>query len=123
MVCFDINIEVITILSVIQDKSFCSIARTICYTKSISTCDQRSPKMDISLHPKHEEFINQQIQLGEYATVDEAVGAAVHLLQLNDLRQKVQIGTAQIAAGQVTDGDRVFANIQTTLNKSQALDM
>ena len=42
--------------------------------------------MDISLHPKHEEFINQQIQLGEYATVDEAIGAAIHLLQFNDLR-------------------------------------
>ena len=79
--------------------------------------------MDISLHPKHEEFITQQIQLGKYATVDEVINAAVHLLQLNDLRQKVQIGTAQIAAGQVTDGDRVFANIQTTLDRSQVLDM
>ena len=79
--------------------------------------------MNISLHPQHEEFINQQIQLGEYATVDEAIDAAIHLLQFNDLRQKIQLGTAQIAAGQVTDGDRVFADIQATLGKSQMLDM
>ena len=77
----------------------------------------------VSIHPKHEEFINQQIQLGEYATVDEAIGAAIHLLQFNDLRQKIQLGTAQIAAGQVTDGETVFTNIQATLGKSQMLDM
>ncbi|ULP71864.1 hypothetical protein [Nodularia sphaerocarpa] len=37
--------------------------------------------------------------------------------RLEDLRQKIAIGTEQIAKGQVTDGEVVFARFQEKIRK------
>ncbi|MEG3880997.1 type II toxin-antitoxin system ParD family antitoxin [Microcoleus sp. herbarium7] len=67
--------------------------------------------MNILLHPKHEEFVSQQIRLGNYATTDEIIRAAIDLLQFS-----VRVKSGELA------GDRVFTtNSQSTLGKSQML--
>jgi antitoxin ParD1/3/4 len=82
-------------------------------------------QMNISLHPKHEEFVNQQIQLGRYTTAEELVYVAIGLLQqredLDIVRQEIQAGAAQIAARRVIDGDRALDRVQMILSKSQML--
>lgn len=77
--------------------------------------------MNISLKPEHEEFIQAQIKAGNYNSVDEVVNEALSLLaererRLVELRQKVSRGTEQIAMGQVTDGETVFAQLQAKIN-------
>jgi antitoxin ParD1/3/4 len=37
--------------------------------------------------------------------------------RLEELRQKIGVGNEQIARGQVTDGEIVFAHIQEKINK------
>lgn len=67
--------------------------------------------MNISLHPKYEEFISQQIHLGNYTTADEVIRAAIDLLQFS----------VRVKSGEFV-GDRVFTtNSQSTLGKSQML--
>lgn len=78
--------------------------------------------MNISLKPEHEQFIKSQIQAGRYANAEEVMNEAFKLLQvreqrLEELRQKIGVGDEQIARGQVTDGEIVFAQIQEKINK------
>ncbi|WP_334882595.1 type II toxin-antitoxin system ParD family antitoxin [Nostoc sp.] len=78
--------------------------------------------MNISLKPEHEQFIQSQIQTGRYANAEELMNEALKLLQareqrLEELRQKIVIGKEQIARGEVTDGEIVFAQLQEKINK------
>ncbi|MEH2055474.1 MAG: type II toxin-antitoxin system ParD family antitoxin [Nostoc sp.] len=78
--------------------------------------------MNISLKPEHEQFIQSQIQTGRYANVEELMNEALKLLQareqrLEELRGKIVIGKEQIARGEVTDGEIVFAQLQEKINK------
>ena len=73
--------------------------------------------MNIQLKPELEQFIQVQIATGKFATVDDAINQAVKLLEereqrLEELRHKLASGTEQIARGQVTDGEIVFAKLQ-----------
>jgi antitoxin ParD1/3/4 len=72
--------------------------------------------MDIQLKPELEQFIQVQIAIGKFANVDDAINQAVKLLEreqrLEELRRKLVSGTEQIARGQVTDGEIVFAKLQ-----------
>lgn len=73
--------------------------------------------MNIALKPEYEEFIRSQIQSGKYGSAEELIGEAIALLRerkqrIKELRQKIAVGTAQIAKGQVTDGELVFAKLQ-----------
>lgn len=77
--------------------------------------------MNISLKPEYEQFIRSQIEAGYYASADEVIDEAFQLLlererRLTELRQKVAIATEQIANGQVTDGEVVFAKLQAKIN-------
>lgn len=68
------------------------------------------------------QFIKSQIQAGRYANAEEVINEAFKLLQvreqrLEELRQKIGVGNEQIARGQVTDGEIVFAQIQEKINK------
>ncbi len=52
---------------------------------------------------------------------DEVISEAFRLLEerehrLEELRQKIAVGTEQIARGQVTDGEIVFSRIQEKIN-------
>jgi len=80
--------------------------------------------MNILLKPEYEEFIRAQIQSGKYGSVEELIGEAILLLKQREqrieyLRQKIKVGTAQIAEGQVTDGELVFARLQENIDKMQ----
>ncbi|XGV95513.1 MAG: type II toxin-antitoxin system ParD family antitoxin [Leptolyngbya sp. BL-A-14] len=78
--------------------------------------------MNISLKPEYEQFIQSQIDTGNYTSADEIINEAFKLLlererKLAELRQKVALGTEQIAKGQVTDGEAVFARMQAKINR------
>lgn len=77
--------------------------------------------MNIALKPEYEEFIRSQIQSGKYGSAEELIGEAIALLRerkqrIEELRQKIAVGTAQIAKGQVTDGELVFAKLQEKID-------
>ena len=78
--------------------------------------------MNISLKPEYAQFIRSQIETGNYTSVDEVIDQAFQLLlererRLAELRQKVAVATEQIANGQVTDGDAVFAKLQAKISR------
>lgn len=78
--------------------------------------------MDITLKPEQAEFLRSQLASGRYRTSDEVIDEALKLLEqreqrLEELRQKVAIGTEQIQNGQVTDGETVFANLQEKIRR------
>ena len=78
--------------------------------------------MNIVLKPEYEEFIRSQVQSGKYGSVEELIGEAIALLRerkqrIDELRQKIAVGTTQIAKGQVTDGELVFARLQEKIDR------
>jgi antitoxin ParD1/3/4 len=73
--------------------------------------------MYIQIKPELEQFIQAQLASGRFTSADDVINEAFKLLQereqrLEELRQKIAVGTEQIAAGQVTDGEVVFARLQ-----------
>ena len=77
--------------------------------------------MNIVLKPEYEEFIRSQIQSGKYGSAEEIIGEAIALLRerkqrIEELRQKIAVGNAQIAQGQVTDGELVFTRLQEKID-------
>ena len=78
--------------------------------------------MNISLKPEHERFIQSQIEAGQYKSPDDVINEAFKVLaerenRLKELRQKIAIGTEQIARGQVTDGEVVFERLQAKIDR------
>jgi antitoxin ParD1/3/4 len=78
--------------------------------------------MNITIKPEHEQFIQSQIAAGKYSNVQELIDIAIELLadrehKLEELRQRIAIGTEQISRGQVTDGEIVFARLQEKINR------
>ncbi len=78
--------------------------------------------MNITLKPELEQFVQAQLAAGTYSTIDELVSEALSLLikreqQLNELRQKIAVGTEQIRNGQVADGEVVFSRLQAKLDR------
>ena len=78
--------------------------------------------MDITLKPEVEQFIQAQIASGRFASAEDVINEAFQLLQererrIEELRQKIAVGTEQIAKGQVTDGEVVFARLQEKIRK------
>ncbi|MEH2209789.1 type II toxin-antitoxin system ParD family antitoxin [Nostoc sp.] len=73
--------------------------------------------MYIQIKPELEKFIQAQLASGRFTNADDVINEAFKLLQereqrLEELRQKIAVGTEQIAKGQVTDGEVVFAKLQ-----------
>jgi len=73
--------------------------------------------MNVNLKPEYEQFIKAQIASGQFTSVDEVINEAVKWLELRfhrleKLQRKIALGTEQIANGQVTDGELVFARLQ-----------
>ncbi len=78
--------------------------------------------MYIQLKPEHEQFIQAQMASGRYENADDVINEAFKLLEereirLSELRQKIAIGTEQIAQGRVTDGEVVFSRLQEKMRK------
>jgi antitoxin ParD1/3/4 len=78
--------------------------------------------MYIQLKPEQEQFIQAQMANGRYENADDVINEAFKLLEererrLEQLRQKIAVGTEQIAQGRVTDGEVVFARLQEKIRK------
>jgi antitoxin ParD1/3/4 len=78
--------------------------------------------MNITLTPEQEQYVRSQLEGGKYNSVEQLISKALQLLEeqnraseqkrLEELRLKIASGTEQIARGQVTDGEVVFARLQ-----------
>ncbi len=78
--------------------------------------------MNIELKSEQEQFIRSQIDRGEYQTAEDVISEAFKLLaaratKTDELRQKIAIGTAEIANGQITDGELVFERLQAKIDR------
>jgi antitoxin ParD1/3/4 len=78
--------------------------------------------MNIQLKPEQEKFIQEKIASGEYSNVDDVISQAFKLLEarerkIKELKDKIAVGTEQIAKGQVTDGEIVFERLQEKINQ------
>ena len=83
--------------------------------------------MKVALEPEQEKFVKLQIHQGRYTTAEQVISSALKLLEegqrqrderrLEELRQKIAVGTEQIQRRQVTDGEVVFARLQDKIRK------
>ncbi|MTJ06927.1 MULTISPECIES: type II toxin-antitoxin system ParD family antitoxin [unclassified Anabaena] len=78
--------------------------------------------MNIQLNPETEELIQAYIATGRFENIEDAVNEAFNLLlgrerRLEELREKIAVGTEQIHNGQVTDGEVVFARLQAKIKQ------
>lgn len=89
--------------------------------------------MSITLKPEQERIVQAQIQLGKFATPDQAIDLALSLLEkwdeleqfesewFEETRLKLASASAQIERGEVLDGPTVIAALQTKLNQARAV--
>jgi antitoxin ParD1/3/4 len=78
--------------------------------------------MKITLTSEQEKYVQLQLEEGKYNSVEQLISEALQVLEernrileqkrLEELRLKITNGTEQIARGQVTDGEVVFARLQ-----------
>lgn len=82
--------------------------------------------MNISL--KQEQFIKDKVNSGKYATADEVITEALHLLDerdkryqqwLDDTRQKVAVGLAQLDKGEGIEMQTVITNLKNRINSAK----
>lgn len=78
--------------------------------------------MNIQLKSEQEKFVRSQIENGDYQTADEVITEAFKLLEIRarkiaELRELVAVGTADIANGQITDGELVFERLQAKIDR------
>ncbi|NJL10848.1 MAG: type II toxin-antitoxin system ParD family antitoxin [Calothrix sp. SM1_7_51] len=78
--------------------------------------------MYIQLKPEQEKFLQEQMASGRFINASDVINEAFKLLEererrLSELRQKIAVGTEQIAQGRVTDGEVVFARLQEKIRK------
>ena len=76
--------------------------------------------MEILLNPERQKFIQKQLETGKYRNHDEAINVALLLLEkfdreyaewLEETRQKVAIGLAQLERGESLDVEQVIDGI------------
>lgn len=91
--------------------------------------------MNLTLKPELEDFIQQEILACKYANPDEAIEAALNLLQSKtstdraqltlreplaaELRGQIDIAAAQLARGEGLDGESVLANLRAKLQAAR----
>ncbi len=78
--------------------------------------------MNIQLKPEQEKFIQEKIASGVYSNANDVISKAFELLEarekkLKELRDKIAIGTEQIANKQLTDGEIIFDKLQEKIKR------
>jgi antitoxin ParD1/3/4 len=77
----------------------------------------KRPTVNVALTPELEAFIDARVASGRYQSASEVVCAGLQLLKAEELerevtlaevRQKIEVGLAQIRRGEVFDGETVF---------------
>ena len=79
--------------------------------------------MNLSLKAELEEFVQQEINQGKYATPTEVIETALNLLATQnssdrwaiEIGEKIDVAVAQIDQGEGLDGDEVFASLRSKL--------
>ena len=79
--------------------------------------------MNLSLKAELEEFVQQEINQGKYATPTEVIEAALNLLVTQNssdqwaiqIGEKIDVAVDQIDQGEGLDGDEVFASLRSKL--------
>lgn len=84
--------------------------------------------MEIALTPEVEQYIQEKISSGQYASASEVLLASIKLLQdieqtyqgrYQALRDEVNIGIEAADRGEVVDADTVFAQLEERLNQKR----
>jgi antitoxin ParD1/3/4 len=81
--------------------------------------------MEIVLNPAQENFVVTKLQEGKYESVDALMAKAFQLLEENEqreqelatLRENIAAGAEQIHQGKVVEGERVFQQLQSKLDR------
>ncbi|MGK7923140.1 MAG: type II toxin-antitoxin system ParD family antitoxin [Trichodesmium sp.] len=77
--------------------------------------------MNIRLTPEQEKFIEVQVNSGKFATFEEAIDKALKLLEyqqwIEETREKIDAGVAELDRGEGLDGEVVIMDI---LNRFKA---
>lgn len=82
--------------------------------------------MNITLKPEQEQFIQSQIERGIFANAEEAIAAALSLLEeqsisyeqwLKETREKVEIGLAELERGEKFPLEAAFERLDQKLTK------
>jgi antitoxin ParD1/3/4 len=83
--------------------------------------------MNLTLKPELASFIQQEILAGKYSSPDEAIEAALNLLQsknsverlATELREKIDIAAAQLDRGEGLNGDDVIVSLRAKLQAAK----
>jgi antitoxin ParD1/3/4 len=82
--------------------------------------------MNITLKPEQEQFIQSQIKRGIFANAEEAIAAALRLLEeqsisyeqwLKETREKVEIGLAELERGEKFPLEVAFERLDQKVTK------
>jgi len=82
--------------------------------------------MNITLKPEQEQFIQSQIERGIFANAEEAIAAALNLLEeqstsyeqwLKETREKVEIGLEELERGEKFPLEVAFERLDQKLTK------
>ncbi len=78
--------------------------------------------MNIQLKPEQEKFIQEKIASGAYRNANDVITEAFKLLEareqkIKELQNQITVGTEQVLNGQLTDGETVFEQLQSKINK------
>jgi antitoxin ParD1/3/4 len=85
--------------------------------------------MAIVLKPEHEQFIQSQIDAGQFTNPEQVIDTAFRLLEqqsaeylqwVNDVREKVTIARDEVARGEVLDGETVVNDILERFRQARA---
>jgi antitoxin ParD1/3/4 len=79
--------------------------------------------MNLTLKPELTEFIQQEILTGKYASLEEAIEAALNLLKsqsatdklATELREKIDSAVTQLDRGEGLNGEAVIAGLRAKL--------
>ena len=79
--------------------------------------------MNVQLTPELKKLVDEQLASGLYSSATEVIRAGLRLLEENErwraeVRSKIADGVAQAQAGQLVDGEEVFAGLEAELDKA-----
>jgi antitoxin ParD1/3/4 len=84
--------------------------------------------MEIALTPEVEQYIQEKVSSGQYASANEVFLAGIQLLQdieqiyqgrYQALRDEVRVGIEAADRGEVVDAETVFSQLQERLNQKR----
>jgi len=86
--------------------------------------------MKIELKPELEQLIEKHLTSGEYASTENVIEAALHLLEqrnqynvwVEEVREKIDLAAEQLDRGEGIDGETAIAEIRKQLHQAKKAD-